>query len=103
LYIQFASGGLEFDIEKSLRNARERGLPFERAADFDFGTAVVSDSRWPDYGAARRIAFGLIDGRLHALCFTVRGDRIRVISLRKANEREKKRYERERRSAAADG
>ena len=35
---------IEFDPAKNLRNASERGLGLERAADFDFGTALV----WQD-------------------------------------------------------
>lgn len=102
LYIQFDSIRLEFDSDKSRRNAEEWGVPFDRAALFDFGTALVSRSRGRDYGEDRRIALGFIEGRLHALCFTLRGDRIRVISLRMANERERKRYDRDVETSAAD-
>jgi hypothetical protein len=35
---------------------------------------------------------GLLHGRLHVLCFTETGDGIRVISFRKANDREVKAY-----------
>jgi uncharacterized protein len=45
------------------------------------------------YSEQRRRALGMLDGRLHALVFTETIDGIRVISFRKANQREVKRYE----------
>jgi uncharacterized protein len=35
---------------------------------------------------------GLVNGRLHFVAFTVHGDKIRLISFRKANEKEVRRY-----------
>lgn len=45
-----------------------------------------------DYGERRYRAFGYIGERLFALVFTHRAEKIHVISLRKANSREVKRY-----------
>ena len=84
---------IEFDPRKSERNARERGLPFERATDFDWEDAVVIADVRRDYGETRLVATGFLDGRLHVLCF-LRGARgIRVVSLRRANKREVLDYE----------
>jgi uncharacterized DUF497 family protein len=84
---------IEFDPSKNERNIRERGLSFERAADFDFDTAAVwQDTRKP-YPEVRYVALGLLDDRLHVLCFTPAAGGIRVISFRKANSREVKDYE----------
>ena len=59
----------------------------------DFDTAIyVRDARY-DYGEVRIQVLGLIDGRLHMLAFTSRGDALRAISLRKANQTEVKRYD----------
>jgi uncharacterized DUF497 family protein len=79
---------LEFDPAKSERNARERGLPFGRVADFDWQSAIVAADARRDYGETRLVATGFLDGRLHVLCFSRIQDGIRVISLRKANRRE---------------
>jgi uncharacterized DUF497 family protein len=51
---------------------------------------LVDDRR--DYGEIRYRAFGVLDGRMHALVFveTIKG--IRVISFRRANKREVKQY-----------
>lgn len=84
---------LEFDPAKSERNRRERGLPFERAAEFDFETAVIEADARRDYGEPRITAIGKLDGIPHVLIFTMRGDSLRVISFRKANKREVRRYE----------
>ena len=79
---------ITFDPAKSAKNIRERGLSFIRAADFDFeGATFLLDER-RDYGEARRIAIGYLDGRLHFLCFVELTDGIRVVSFRKANRRE---------------
>ncbi len=84
---------IEFDAAKNDRNIRARGLSFDRAADFDFGSALVRQDNRADYPEDRFIAVGLLDQRVHVLVFTsVRGG-IRVISFRKANTREVKRYE----------
>lgn len=83
---------ITFDPAKNARNIRERGLSFERVAEFDFETAIflVDDRR--DYGEMRRIAIGYLDGRLHFLCFVETETGIRVISFRRANAREARKY-----------
>jgi uncharacterized DUF497 family protein len=79
---------ISFDPFKSERNARERNLPFESVAEFDFAGAVYSIDDRRDYGETRLIALGLCRDRLHVLCFKEIWDGIRVISFRKANDRE---------------
>lgn len=51
----------------------------------------VSDDRF-DYGETREVAFGRINGRLFVCVYVDRGAQRRLISLRKANKREVKRY-----------
>ncbi len=86
---------IEFDSTKDEANIRTRGLSFERAGDFDFETAVVVVDTRRDYGEVRFRALGWLDDRLCALVFTRVTRGIRVISFRKANRREVKRYEQE--------
>ena len=83
---------IDFDPAKSERNRKERGLPLNRAADFDFAHALLAADERKDHGEVRYVALGLLDGRLHVLCFTETQEGIRVISLRKANAREVARY-----------
>jgi uncharacterized DUF497 family protein len=83
---------ITFDPVKNERNVRLRALPFERAADFDFDGALYGLDERKEYAEARFVAVGLLGDRLHVLCFTETADGIRVISFRKANAREVKRY-----------
>jgi uncharacterized protein len=83
---------IEFDPEKDVRNRQKHGLSLADAALMDIEAAfIVSDERRA-YGEVRLQAYGLIGGRLHVLAFTMRGDALRAISLRKANTREVRRY-----------
>jgi uncharacterized DUF497 family protein len=53
---------------------------------------VEHDQRW-DYGEERFRALGVIDGRVFVVVFKRRLRAIRIISARRANSREVKRYE----------
>lgn len=83
---------LSYDPAKNEQNIHKRGLPFDRVAGFDFETALVHvDGRY-EYGETRYVAVGMLEDRVHVLCFAETEDGIRVISFRKANAREVKRY-----------
>jgi uncharacterized DUF497 family protein len=56
-------------------------------------TAKIWQDTRKDYGEERFIALGYIEKRLFSMVFTVRGDVLRIISLRKANNREVLDYE----------
>lgn len=90
---------IEFDPVKSERNARERGLPFDLVVGFDFDSAwIVKDSRH-EYGELRYRAVGQVDDLVVVVVFTMRGDVVRVISLRLANRKERLIYERQSKEA----
>jgi len=76
---------------KNERNIEERGISFALAAEFDWTTALVLRS--DRAGETRYMAMGEIEGRLHVLVYTKRGQTLRIISLRRASKREVKRYE----------
>lgn len=84
---------VSYDPGKNARNIAERGLSFERAADLDWERASITEDDRKVYPERRFVALGDLDGRLHVLCFTPIEDGIRVISFRKANKREMRRYE----------
>jgi hypothetical protein len=44
---------VEFDPKKSAKNAKERGLPFERFADLDLEAGAVTRDTRRDYGEDR--------------------------------------------------
>jgi len=83
---------ITFDPGKNERNIQERSLSFGLAAEFEFETAHIQTDSRQEYSEVRYIALGSLHGRLHVLCFTETSDGIRVISFRKANDREVKRY-----------
>jgi uncharacterized DUF497 family protein len=81
------------DPEKDSRNIAERGLSLDLAGHLDWSSALIWEDMRKDYGERRYCVLGLIEGRLHSVVFTPRDGKPRVISLRKANNREVKRYE----------
>ncbi|MDR1164060.1 MAG: BrnT family toxin [Candidatus Accumulibacter sp.] len=84
---------ITYDSVKNADNLALRGLSFDRVEEFDFETAVFSVDTRRDYGETRLRALGRVEGRIHALVFVETLKGIRVISFRKANKREVKRYE----------
>ena len=85
----------EFDPAKSKMNASSRGLTFELAETFEWGTAIFSQDSRTDYGETRIVALGFLEQRLHVICFTPIDSGVRIISFRKANKREVRYYEQE--------
>jgi len=84
---------ISYDPTKNAANIADRDLPFDLVAMLDWTTAlVVEDSRY-DYPELRYTAIGRIAGRAYVVIFTPTDEGIRVISFRKANAREVKRYE----------
>lgn len=84
---------ISYDPGKNEKNMAERGISFERAAEFEWSGALIVEDTRQYYGEPRFQALGFIGKRLHVLVFTPRADQVHVISLRKANRREVKRYE----------
>lgn len=84
----------EWDHAKSDVCFRERGFDFAYviSAFFDPNRLVREDHRY-SYGEIRYQLIGRVEGRLYVLVFTPRQEVLRVISARKANQREVKQYE----------
>lgn len=85
---------IEFDPAKSERNVAERGLAFTLVEQFEFETALVREDLRHPYGESRFIAIGRIGPLVYVVVYTLRGARVRVISFRRANDREVATYER---------
>lgn len=80
-----------YDLVKRARTFRDRGLDFDDApAVFAGVTFEVEDTR-RNYGEARMICYGFLQGRLVVIGYTPRGEVRHVLSMRKANAREKAR------------
>ena len=85
----------EWDPAKEQKNIEERNLDFGTAAQIWDGPVLERTDDRRDYGEARILAFGKINGRLTAVLYTWRGTTRRIISARKANRREQRRFEAE--------
>ena len=83
----------EWDEAKRAVNIAKHGVDFSLVRRVDLASARVEPDLRHDYGEDRFQASVRIDDRLYIFVFTYRGDAIRVISFRKANDREILRYE----------
>lgn len=82
----------EFDPAKDESNLDKHGLSLTDAEGFEWETAIVREDTRMKYAEPRFEATGYIGDRLHVMIYCRRSDAVRVISLRKANKREEKRY-----------
>ena len=84
----------EWDEAKSEACAKFRRFNFAYAARvfYDPDRIVEADTRH-SYGEERYQVMGKIEGRLYVVIYTPRQDVMRIISARKANQREIRRYE----------
>lgn len=89
---------IEFDKDKNEWNVEVRGIPFDLVEEFNFFTASFEIDDRKNYGETRVRSLGFIKDRLYSLVFTERNEKMRVISLRKANYRERNKYEKESKS-----
>jgi uncharacterized DUF497 family protein len=83
---------IEFAPQKSASNESKHGVPLSLAASIDWSTVWCAPDNRHDYGELREIGYAAIYGHLYCVIFTQRGETMRIISLRKANSREVKRY-----------
>lgn len=86
---------IEYDKNKSEKNIKERTLSFDEAINFDWETAIYEEDIRKIYSEKRIVAMGFLKQRVHVICFTETEKGVRIISFRKANKREVKRYEEE--------
>lgn len=82
----------EWDEVKNAANKAKHGLAFETLTAFDWGGALIVRDGRVEYGESRFKALGAIEDRLCVVIFAERGNGVRIISLRKANARERKYY-----------
>ena len=81
-----------FDQAKDEANRAKHGVSLALAEVLFAGPYRAATDDPFDYGEVRQVAFGSIYGRLFACVFVDRVSTRRIISLRKANSREVKRY-----------
>lgn len=83
----------EWDSNKNKLNQQKHLLAFEDAHEVLEGTHLVLEDNRQDYGEKRFVAIGSLRDRIVVLVYTIREDKYRIISMRKANEREQKAYQ----------
>jgi uncharacterized DUF497 family protein len=87
------SDEFEWDDAKAEANARKHKLSFRVASRvFDDPLVLVEQDGSEDYGEARYIAIGLVEDLIVTVAYAERGDRIRIISARKASGNEQRAY-----------
>lgn len=83
----------EWDEAKNTTNKIKHGVGFEFAEQFLWNEAIVEPDRRRDYGEERFIARGPAANGLHYhVAFTMRGDRLRIITMRRFSRRDYLRY-----------
>jgi uncharacterized protein len=83
----------EWDVSKAAQNIAKHAVPFEYAARvFLDSHRLDNQDRRRNYGEERRFTIGEIEGRVYVVAYAPRGQIIRLISARKANKREERKY-----------
>ena len=88
-----AMAEFEWDPEKELRNIAKHKVDFRTASKIWQSLVLETPDNRIDYGEIRFQALGEVDDRLMVVVFTWRGSIRRIISARKANPRENRRFE----------
>ncbi|MYC38355.1 MAG: BrnT family toxin [Chloroflexi bacterium] len=80
----------DWDVSKNRINLEKHQIDFSEVVNFEWDEAIVrrsdrsQEQRWR--------AIGYLGKRLHVVVFTDRGDVRRIISLRKAGNKERREY-----------
>lgn len=90
----------EWDDDKAAQNFAKHGVTFERARfvfNDPFGVGECDDRE--DYGEERGAMVGMVEDTLLFVAYTERGNRIRIISARRATRHEQDDYYQQNRQA----
>jgi uncharacterized protein len=83
----------EWDDAKDAANRAKHGIGLGEAAGLNWANGEHRHDRRFDYGEERQEVLARLEGRLHNCVYTMRNGVFRIISLRKANMREARRYD----------
>lgn len=87
---------IEFDEKKNQLNINKHGFSLNAFQLLDFDLAIYEEDLRKSYSETHYNIFAPIEGRLCVATFTIRNNKYRIISLRKANKREVRFYEKKR-------
>ena len=83
---------IEFDEAKPAATLAARELDMARAGEMFAGATLTVEDDRQDYGEDRFITIGFLDAVMVVLVWIPRAGAYRIISMRKANERERALY-----------
>ncbi len=83
----------EWDENKRKINIAKHSIDFADANEFFRNNPVIFPDTRGDYGEKRYIAMGPLEGRVMVAVFAMRKNIVRIISMRKANKKERSRCE----------
>lgn len=83
---------IEFDAAKRSATLGARGLDMARADEVLAGATLTVEDERQEYGENRFITIGFLEARMVVLVWTLRDGAYRIISMRKANDREQSLY-----------
>lgn len=83
---------IEYDPEKDAANRAKHNISLEVGLEYLENRVGEIDDDRRDYGEVRVNAFGMVGGHLHVCTYTMRGETYRLISVRKANRQEQRRW-----------
>ena len=83
----------EWDDRKAAINLHRHKVSFQAARGvFDDVFALIEQDVSEEYDEDRFLATGMVEGLLITVVYTERGERIRIISARRANGNEQRKY-----------
>lgn len=83
----------EWDEKKNKANRSKHGIRFEEAKEIFSGPVFTAEDCRRDYGESRFISIGTIQGIVVlVVAYIFRNGKVRLISARKANEKERSLY-----------
>lgn len=86
---------IDFDPGKDVSNHQKHGVSLSLARHIDWSQTLMKIDDRLNYLETREIGYGPVGDRLYCVVFTRRENHLRIISLRKANQREFDRYVRQ--------
>ena len=81
-----------YDPAKDAANRAKHGVSLALGPAVIANAAHIAEDTRADYGERRFVAFGYVEERLYVVIYTPRRMGNRIISVRRANTREQKRY-----------
>ena len=84
--------GCEWDDSKNEINIEKHGIDFELAQEIFQGAFISKIDNRRDYREVRLLALGTLGEFILLVVYTMRGQKVRIISARRANEEERSVY-----------